>query len=228
MTASHQRSFRRSGALVGTLGRTVVRFEPGPHPAAAFEALEQPCIIASNHRSVFDALAGMHAIGRTGLTARTLSASWLWDNKPLGRLLDSVGAIPLPPGRGAMEAIDLAVETLRNGEHLLLTPEGRVVPPDERVDGVGDGRKIVSKIARAAGVSVVPVALVGTDQLWPLGETKPVVRPWDRPRIAYGWGPPIACDAENHRVNADAVMVGIADVVRTLESARRPVPTARV
>lgn len=227
MTGGHDRSFRRSGRLVGALGRPVLTFHTGPTPAAAFDALDQPCLIASNHRSVFDALAGMHAIGKYGHTARTLSASWLWDDRRIGRLLDSVGAIPLPAGRGALEAVDTAVAVLGQGHHLLMTPEGRVVPEAERLGGVGPGHKIVSRIALAAGVPIVPVALVGTDEFWPLGATRPLVRPWDRPVIGYGYGEPITLTSDNHRENADLVMAAIADVVQAIEAQRTdPVPLA--
>lgn len=217
MTGRHERNFRRSGRLVGTVGRSLVDFRTGPTPAGAFAALEQPCIIASNHRSVCDALVGMHAIGKYGHTARTLSAAWLWENERLGQLLDSVGAIPLPPGRGAIEAIEAAVDVLRSGDHLLVTPEGRVVPAGDRSAGVGPGRKILSKIALAADVPIVPVALVGTDDLWPIGASRPVVRPWHRPVIGYGYGDPIRLSSADHRANVDLVMQAIADVVLEIE-----------
>ncbi|MEO0495652.1 MAG: lysophospholipid acyltransferase family protein [Actinomycetota bacterium] len=228
MTGEHERSFRRSGRLVGTVGRPVVSFRTGPTPDAAFEALQGPCLIASNHRSVFDALAGMHAIGKYGHTARPLSASWLWENARLGRLLDSIGAIPLPSGRAALDAVDLAVDVLRGGDHVLMTPEGRVVPADERTGGVGPGHKIVSRIARAAGVPIVPVALVGTDDLWPIGAPRPIVRPWHRPVVGYGYGPPIHLRSDDHRENADLVMAGIAEVVEAIETMLADRATVRV
>lgn len=221
----HDRSFRRSGRLVGALGTPFLDFRAGPTPPAAFDALDRPCIIASNHRSVFDALAGMYAIGRYGRSARTLSASWLWQDKRLGRLLDSIGAIPLPPGRGAIDAIDQAVEVLRGGGRLLMTPEGRVVPPEERPRGVADGHKILSKIALAADVPIVPVALVGTDDFWPIGATRPVLRPLDRPVVGYGYGDPVRCRSTNHRENVEQVMDAIAAVVLEVEVAMaRPAP----
>ena len=214
----HERSFRRSGRLIGTLGVPFLDFQTGPTPAAAFDALDGPCLIASNHRSVFDALAGMYAIGKYGYSARTLSASWLWEDKRLGRLLDSVGAIPLPPGRGAIDAIDQAVEVLRGGGRVLMTPEGRVVPPEDRPGGVGDGHKILSKIALAADVPVVPVALVGTDEFWPMGASRPVLRPRERPVIGYGYGLPVGCRSSNHRENVRTVMGAIAGVVHEIEA----------
>lgn len=223
----YERSFRRSGRLVGAFGAPFLEFRSGPTPEAAFEALAQPCLIASNHRSVFDALAGMYAIGKYGRSARTLSASWLWDDPRLGRLLDSVGAIPLPPGRGAIDAIDHAVDALRNGNHVLMTPEGRVVPREERPDGVGDGHKILSKIALAADVPVVPVALVGTDDFWPIGASRPVLRPLDRAIVGYGYGAPVHFDTANHRENVQAVMDAIATVVHQIEATIAP-PAAAI
>lgn len=214
----HERSFRRSGRLIGALGFPFLEFQTGPTPAAAFEALDGPCLIASNHRSVFDALAGMYAIGKYGRSARTLSASWLWEDKRLGRLLDSIGAIPLPPGRGAIDAIDQAVDVLRSGGRVLMTPEGRVVPPEDRPGGVADGHKILSKIALAANVPIVPVALIGTDDFWPIGATRPVLRPRDRPVIGYGYGHPVECISTNHRDNVGLVMDAIAHVVHEIEA----------
>ena len=49
-------------------------------------------------------------------------------------------------------------------------PEGRLVPPEERPAGVGQGRPGISRIARATGATTVPVAITGSDSVWPLGK----------------------------------------------------------
>lgn len=215
--ATHQRNFRRGGKIVGYAGRPLARFRSLPTHQSTLDALESPCVIAANHRSVFDAVAGVHAVAALGHTARVLSAAWLWEDQRLGRLLDSIGAIPLHGGRAAVATVEKAVGVLRSGEHLLMTPEGRVVPEDERTNGVGEGRKILSKIATAADVQVIPGALVGTDGLWHLDSRRPVVRPWDRPVIGYGFGPPVACLSTSHRENVDAVMGAISSLIIEIE-----------
>ena len=48
-------------------------------------------------------------------------------------------------------------------------PEGRLVPPDESPGGVGQGRPGISRIARATGAKIVPVAIEGSEIVWPLG-----------------------------------------------------------
>ena len=213
MSVAHQRNFRRGGQVVRYAGWPLVRFRHVPTGQATFDALETPCVIASNHRSVFDAVAGVHAVGNLGHTARVLSAAWLWDDRRLGRLLDSIGAIPLHSGRAAVDSIRQAVDVLERGEHLLMTPEGRVVPPSDRINGVGEGHKILSKIVTAADVPVIPAALVGTDEFWGLESKRPVIRPWDRPVIGYGFGPPVECQSDSHRENVATVMAGISQLI---------------
>ena len=94
--------------------------------------------------------------------------------------------------------------------------------------GVGDGHKILSKIALAADVPVVPVALVGTDDFWPVGATRPVLRPLDRPVIGYGYGAPVRFESSDHRANVGQVMDAIASVVREIETAMSGEPAAAV
>ena len=217
MTTTHQRNFRRGGKIVRYAGWPLAQFRNVPTASETFEALERPCVIASNHRSVFDAVAGIHAVGNLGHTARVLSAAWLWEDRRLGRLLDSIGAIPLEGGRAAIDTVEQAIEVLRSGEHLLMTPEGRVVPADQRTNGVGDGHKILSKIVTAADVQVIPAALVGTDDFWGLDCKRPVVRPWDRPVIGYGFGPPVDCSSASHRENVESVMSAISSLITEIE-----------
>jgi len=217
VTSTHQRNFRRGGKIVRVAGWPLTSFRNVPTHQETFDALERPCVIASNHRSVFDAVAGIHAVGTLGHTARVLSAAWLWEDKRLGRLLDSIGAIPLQGGRAAVETVEQAISVLRDGEHLLMTPEGRVVPEHERVNGVGDGHKILSKIVTAADVQVIPSALVGTDDFWALDSKRPVVRPWDRPVIGYGFGPPVDCGSASHRENVESVMTAISALITDIE-----------
>jgi 1-acyl-sn-glycerol-3-phosphate acyltransferase len=222
VTSDHQRNFRRGARIVKVVGRPITRFMSLPVSDATIAALDRPCLIASNHRSVIDAVAGIHAVGTLGHTARVMSAAWLWEDKRLAMLLDSIGAIPMRGGRAGLETVEQAIEILRSGEHVLITPEGRVVPEAERVNGVGDGHKVLSKIACGAAVDVIPAALVGTDTLWSLEQSRPTIRPWDRPIVGFGFGDPIEMDASNHRANVEIVMAEISDLITDIEPAVNP------
>lgn len=210
--------FDRAYRVVRVVTGPFTRFEAEPVPESALAALAGPSIIASNHRSIFDAVAAVRVLGDLGLTARPVSAARLWDVAGLGPVLDRLRAIPLGPGRAALAAIDTAVSHLQEGGRLLVTPEGRIVAPEDRLAGVGQGHKIVSRIACAANVAVVPGALIGTDVLWPLGRRTPVVRPWQRPVVRSAFGPPRVYQSADHRSNVEATMEDIAELVAALSA----------
>jgi 1-acyl-sn-glycerol-3-phosphate acyltransferase len=219
MPASTAKNFDRATRAIRVAGWPLARFTNVPTSQATMDALEKPCVIASNHRSVFDAVAGIHAVGTLGHRARVLSAARLWDHPRLGRLLDGLGAIPLESGRAGMKTIESAIACLQEGSHLLITPEGRVVPPEDRPDGVGSGHKILSKIALGADAMVIPGALVGTDDLWPLGRKRPHFRPWDRPVIGFGFADPIRLEGCDHRANVDRTLAEISALIKRIDHA---------
>jgi len=217
------RNFRRADRATRFLSAPLIRWDSRPATERAIKAFGEPCLIAANHRSVMDVAVGIRALAAVGHSARVLSAEWLWDDPRLARLLDSIGAIRLRSGRGAIDTVAEAIECLDAGHHLLITPEGRVVPPEDRPTGVGSGHKIMSKIACGAGVDVVPGALIGTDKVWPRDDPRPIVRPWDRPTITMQFGDPVEMAPGLHRANVEAVMDAISEIILGLEpsSARR-------
>ena len=48
-----------------------------------------------------------------------------------------------------------AIEKLKAGYAVAIMPEGRLVPPTDRPEGVGQGRHRISRIARATGATIV-------------------------------------------------------------------------
>ena len=218
VVSDQQTRFRRAYRTIDLGSRPFVRYSGRALPPETRVAFNGPCIVASNHRSLFDALAAIWVMGSLGQSGRVVSAAWLWQNRALGRLLDQIGAIPLHPGKGGLETIDAAVEVLATGEKLIVTPEGRVVPPGERIDGVGEGHKFLSRMARGAGVPVVPAALVGTDDVWPLTSKMPRLHPWRRPLVRYGFASPITFGTDDHRRNVEETLMAVAEVVRDLEA----------
>ena len=216
--ARSNRGFHRASWSCRLLEGPFVRFRGEPVPAASSAALAQGCILATNHRSIFDAFTGFAVLGRMGVTARPVSSARLWDSKVLGRLLDSVGAIAVGTGTEALTAVDRAVDHLNGGEVILVTPEGRIVPAVERVDGVGAGTKLISRIANAADVEVIPAAMTGTDAFWPLEQRLPRLRPFRPVEIRYALGEPLRF-GRSHRDNVDATMSAISTLLRDLDDA---------
>jgi len=78
-----------------------------------------------------------------------------------------VGQVPVDRsgGSAAQDAMDTAVRLLREGKLLGIYPEG-TRSPDGRLY---KGKTGVARMALEAGVPVVPVAMIGTDKVNPIG-----------------------------------------------------------
>lgn len=83
----------------------------------------------------------------------------------LGRLIK---VTPVDPDRHLRQALRLGAEGLRKGLVLCVFPEG-----ERSIDGkLKEFRKGPAILAKELGVPVVPVAIVGTYQVWPRGVSK--------------------------------------------------------
>ncbi|MBO4208966.1 lysophospholipid acyltransferase family protein [Micromonospora echinofusca] len=86
-------------------------------------------------------------------------------------VIGGLGAIPVERagGRAALSAFDAAIPALRAGELVAVYPEG-TRSPDGRLYR---GRTGAARLALAAGVPVVPVGMIGTDRVQPIGARMP-------------------------------------------------------
>ncbi len=82
-----------------------------------------------------------------------------------------VGAVPVERGNGraALAALDTAESILRRGDLFGIYPEG-TRSPDGRLHR---GRVGVSRLTLRTGAPVIPVGLVGTDVIQPVGQRVP-------------------------------------------------------
>jgi 1-acyl-sn-glycerol-3-phosphate acyltransferase len=132
-----------------------------------------PAILAANHRSFFDPFL----IGT--MTRRPLyyvAKRELFEMNPLiSWLLSSLGAFPVSRGQGDQETIRTAKELLARGELVLIFPEGHRIRPG----GLGAPRRGVGRLALETGAPVIPISVIGTDQVrrgWVLRPRKVRVR----------------------------------------------------
>ena len=72
-------------------------------------------------------------------------------------------------GRAALSAFDGAIPVLRSGELVAIYPEG-TRSPDGRLYR---GRTGTARLAMAAGVPIIPVGMIGTDRVQPIGVRVP-------------------------------------------------------
>jgi 1-acyl-sn-glycerol-3-phosphate acyltransferase len=181
--------------------------------------LRGPVLLASNHLSYFDPIAVANLTDLAGRRVRFLAKAELFENRVMGAALRRMGQIPVSRGTGDAGALDAAAEALRGGQCVGVFPEGTIS---------GDlnpmaGKTGLARLARAAGVDVVPVGLWGTHRILPANGQKP--KPFRTP-IVVVVGEPVPVGPEaNPRETTDRIMAGICGA---LSEARRlyPAPPA--
>lgn len=121
-----------------------------------------PVILAPHHRSHADVLA----VGAASPRPVTFLGSEHLTRVPVfGRFLPRLGMVPVHRGRADGEAMTRCLEVLGAGGALVVFPEGS----RSRDGRVYRPRSGVGRMAAMAGAPVVPVGVVGTDEIWPVG-----------------------------------------------------------
>jgi 1-acyl-sn-glycerol-3-phosphate acyltransferase len=131
-------------------------------------------VLAANHTSNFDPWPlGLPLFPRRQL--RFMAKSELF-NPILKPILVGGGAFPVRRGQADLEAIDRAVDLVRDGEVVVMFPEGTRRKKGLRKKHEPRAHTGAARIALAAGAPLVPAAIKGTDRLTRLGPL----------RVAYG------------------------------------------
>jgi len=168
------------------------------------------CVLACNHLSSFDPWPlGMPLWPRRWLRFMAKSELYWW---PATLVLNAAGAFKVRRGRADVEAIETAVRLAREGNVVVMFPEGT-----RRVKGLvkkhqARPRSGAARIALMADVPLIPAAVSGTDRLLGLGPL----------RVAYG--APIEMDdlraSADHRHASneatDRLMARIAELEESL------------
>ena len=143
-----------------------------------------PLILASNHLSFIDSIVIPLAV--SGRRVVFLAKAEYWEGRSLGSLprrlfFRTFDAVPVrrEQQRNAQASLDLARQVLERGDAFGIYPEGT----RSRDGRLYRGRTGVGWLSLAAGAPVVPVGLVGTDRVQPIGATVPRVH---RVRVTFG------------------------------------------
>ncbi|MCB1006434.1 MAG: 1-acyl-sn-glycerol-3-phosphate acyltransferase [Acidimicrobiales bacterium] len=180
-------------------------------------------IVAANHRSLFDVVAGVIALHHFRRYVRVLIAREYFDKRLMGLLCRAIGAIPVDR-RDSGHALDAAVQALKSGIPLLIMPEGKLHWDPDQPLTTGRAKTGISRLAIAADVPVLPAGLVGTQHVWPAGRPLPRMNPFRRRRVVVVnvADEPMWLQGDDHAANAEAVMAEIrrlmADGEAILES----------
>ena len=168
-----------------------------------------PVILASNHQSFIDSVFLPMVVSRR---VTFVAKAEYFENPRTAWIFRALGQIPIKRGGGSASerALASAREVLDAGGVLGIYPEGT---------RSGDGRLYkghtgVARLAVSCGAVVVPVALVGTSAVQPIGAMRPkVFRP-----VGVRFGPPLTwpfrpAEAEHPAVLrrvTEEIMVAIA------------------
>lgn len=205
------RSFRRSGKFMNIFSKIFSRHD---FQTELELPRSSPIIFAANHRSFFDVIIAWAFFSLSGVNCHCLIRADLFSKPLMGAWLKKNGCIAA--SRKTKEQAELqAIEKLKAGYAVAIMPEGRLVPPEERPAGVGQGRPGISRIARATGATIVPVAITGSDSVWPLGKGFPIPR-MKRPMIKVRFGAPFEFESDDDIKNANQVMQKIKNLLDTM------------
>jgi 1-acyl-sn-glycerol-3-phosphate acyltransferase len=144
---------------------------------------EGPAIIASNHLSFSDSIF-MPLMVRRKVTF--VAKAEYFTGKGIKGFLTKMffvgtGTIPVDRsgGRAAQAAIDTGLRVLREGKLFGIYPEG-TRSPDGRLYR---GKTGVARLALDSGAPVIPVVMLNSDEIQPLGSKLPRIK---RVRIRFG------------------------------------------
>jgi 1-acyl-sn-glycerol-3-phosphate acyltransferase len=166
-------------------------------------------IIAANHLSAADEIftpisarrqvvyfAKAEYFTRPGLRGRFMA-----------RLFREFGHVPVDRNdtRAAASTIEIGVELLAAGKALGIYPEG-TRSPDGRLHKFRTG---VARLALRSGAPVIPVGLVGTDQVLLPGD-----RRWHRAPVAVHFGPALDFSGRPEDERSSRILREVTEIVR--------------
>ncbi|HEV3363331.1 MAG TPA: lysophospholipid acyltransferase family protein, partial [Acidimicrobiia bacterium] len=180
-----------------------------------------PVLLASNHISYFDPLA-IGYLGRVaGRRVRFLAKAELFEKGLMAAVLRRMRQIRVERGSGDAGALDRATAALQAGECVHVFPEGTISDELEPMAG----KTGCARLARAAGVDVLPVGLWGTQRVIPPGDEKP--ERWRTPiTVVVGEAIPVGPEA-NPRETTDRIMAGICAAVAEARRLYPPPPAGQ-
>ena len=155
---------------------------------------KEPVVLCANHSHWVDPVLVAFALPK-GYLMRIMAKKQLFEKPLVAKVLKKVGAFPVDRGHSDIGAVKTSIRALKDGESLLIFPEGtRVEEP-----GAADPKGGAAMIAIRSGVQMLPV-YIGTGK-----------KPFHKVRVIFGeaYAPQYESrkgTAEEYQTNAEEVM----------------------
>jgi 1-acyl-sn-glycerol-3-phosphate acyltransferase len=160
--------------LIGYATRPLVRVLFGLEARGVEHLPRGGFVLAANHASNLDPWPlGLPVFPDRWLRFMAKSELYWW---PLGRVLEAGGAFKVRRGESDTWAIATAVDLVRDGQIVVMFPEGTRQKKGLRKKWSARPRTGAARLAHLAGAPIVPAAIMGTDRLSRLATFK----------VAYG------------------------------------------
>jgi 1-acyl-sn-glycerol-3-phosphate acyltransferase len=136
-------------------------------------------ILAANHQAFCDSLFIPYAVARR---VTFVAKAEYFEQRRTAWFFRAVGQIPMHRGggEGSQKSLDEALDLLRSGGILGIYPEGTRAP-DERLYR---GRTGLARLALAADCPIIPIGVVGTRAVQPIGAK--LMRPFRPVEVRFG------------------------------------------
>jgi len=167
-------------------------------------------VVVMNHTGYLDfALAALPFWRERGRLVRFMAKQEVFTHRVMGPLMRAMHHIPVDRAAGAA-AFRLAVEALRAGELVGIFPEATI----SRSFCLKEFKSGATRMARAAGVPLIPVTLWGSQRVW-TKDRKPTIRAARHIPISITIGAPLRPERGPAADAAPAeVLNGLLDATR--------------
>jgi putative phosphoserine phosphatase/1-acylglycerol-3-phosphate O-acyltransferase len=211
-----------------------VLLQPPAFPFARFDMAgteniprRGPAIVAANHRSYFDPTAYALAVFAAGRNPRGMAKKELFDAPVVGSLARASGAICVDRKLSGRHAFEAAEAALRDGEVLVVTPQGTIPRGEDFFDPQLRGKSGAARLAAATGAPVIPLAVWGSERVWPRSARLPnVTNLLHPPTVRVRVGPPVeGLSGYDYKADTELIMEAITQLLPP-EARLRRIPTS--